>query len=95
MDRKTRDERRRAKALAGPRGQLASIGPRIQGRRNGVERIATKRCSYVVGGKKSLIYKRRKADQSLYAIPLITGGHRCVNDVLAKGRCLEHLGVEQ
>lgn len=94
MDRQTRELRRRNKAQANKRGAMSDSTPFGYGRKGRVERFPLKQCSYVVGGKKTLIFKRRD-DGTTYAIPLIKGGHRCPQTALGKGRCLNHLGVEQ
>ena len=95
MDQATRRARARLKAQRTPRGELSNFDARGKGRKlKPAETFSTRQCDYIIGGKKTLIFRRRK-DGSRYAIPLIKGGTRCVHNELANGRCLEHLGIEQ
>lgn len=96
MDAQTRRLRARNKVLAGKRGELPQYPARGLGRKlKPAESFPLVQCNYIEGGKKTLIYKRRKEDNSLYAIPLITGGTRCTTTALTGHRCLKHLGREQ
>jgi hypothetical protein len=100
MDDATRRLRARNKIIAGKRGELPQFPTRGLGRKNKpAESFPLVQCNYIEGGKKSLIYKRRKADNSLYAIPLITGGTRCPQTATFKTskehRCIKQLGKEQ
>lgn len=96
MDQQTRNIRRRSKAVRTKRGQLSEFESRGLGRKlKPAAAFPLVQCDFIEGGKKTLIYKRRKVDNSLYAIPLIKGGTRCPESALTKGRCLNHLGREQ
>lgn len=95
MDQQTRRQRARIKAQRTPRQELSNFETRGQGRKlKPAETFANRQCDYIIGGKKTLIFRRRK-DGSRYAIPLIKGGTRCVESELASHRCLNHLGIEQ
>lgn len=93
MDASTRRLRARNKALANKRGELPEFAPRGLGRKlKPAETFPLKQCSHIEGGKKTLIFKRRKADQSLYAIPLHLGGTRCpATAITSRGYCLDHV----
>lgn len=96
VDAQTRRLRARNKAVANKRGKLPQYPARGLGRKlKPAESFPLVQCNFIEGGHRTLIYKRRKEDNSLYAIPLIKGGTRCTETSLASHRCLNHLGREQ
>lgn len=81
--------------MANRKGELPEFAPRGLGRKlKSSETFPIVQCGYIIGGKRTLIWRRRK-DGSKYAIPLIKGGTRCVHSVLTNGRCAEHIATEQ
>lgn len=95
MDQATRRLRARNKKMTNGRGHLPEFEARGLGRKlKPAETFPLKQCEFIEGGKRTLIFRRRK-DGTRYAVPIIKGGKRCTESALTKGRCLGHLNVEQ
>jgi hypothetical protein len=96
MDDKTRDYRRRQKALdrgakPGESALWSGFGRKSQGRKNKpAERLEVRRCEEIVGGKEAF-FKKRRPDNTEYSVRFIKGGVRCAKTAFVKGLCAEHL----
>lgn len=97
MDRKTRDLRRRNKITNGKRGELPAYESRGLGRKGKpAATFPTKRCEHIDGGTAITIFVKRKnrrpGQRPAFPLEIIEGGIRCPKSVVARDKCLDHLG---
>lgn len=95
MDHKTRELRRRNKALQGRRGELPEFEARGLGRKlKPAETFSLKRCDHIDGGKVIWVPVKKvnvlPGDKKIGFIKIVKGGVRCPSTAVSGSQCLDH-----